>query len=178
MRVRLSRTKIVVGFLIALFLSGGSIISVGYEWLTARSDKAASVSAKALSADEKIHCQSIPDRALIEGAAARYVQAGIAHENGDQRTESNPWRYTSVSNFLKINPDCCEVLANIPGDYSPETQNLGAPYFDPPRLYAVRMAFKEWRSNNDTFIRHEVILVDCLGKAGGGPSFDLRRGIF
>ncbi|MBX5165249.1 MULTISPECIES: hypothetical protein [unclassified Rhizobium] len=176
---RPSTSKIVLAtaFLIALFLSSGAIIDLGYGWLTAPFDNAASFSAKALSAEEEIRCKSVTHEALIAGAADRYVQAGIAHEIGHQRTASNPWRYTSVSNFLAINPDCCEVLVTVPGDYSPETQSLGAPHSDPPRLYAVRIAFKEWRSDEDTFTRREVVLVNCFGKAGGGVSFDLRRGV-
>ncbi|MBY3266350.1 hypothetical protein HFO15_32695 [Rhizobium laguerreae] len=178
MRGRPSTTKLVLAtaFLIALFLSGGAILDLGYGWLTAPG-REASFSAKVLSAEEETRCKSASHAALIEGAADRYVQAGIAHEIGHQRTENNPWRYTSVSNFLEVNPDCCEVLANIPGDYSPKAQSLGAPHSDPPRLYAVRMAFKEWRSDEDTFTKHEVVLVNCFGKASGGVSFDLRRGI-
>lgn len=175
----LSATKFVLAtaFVIALFLSTGAVIKLGYGWLTAISGTEASFSAKALSTEEESRCKSVSDKALIEAAADRYVQAGIAHEIGQQRTQNNPWRYTSVSNFLEVNSGCCEVLASIPGDYSPKTQSLGAPHSVPPRLHAVRMAFKEWRGDDDTFTRHEVVLVNCFGKAGGGVSFDLKRGI-
>lgn len=173
-----SKLVLTTPFLLALFLSGGAIIDLGYRWLATPYGKEASFSTKDLSAGEEALCKSVSPEALIEGAADHYVQAGIAHETGHQRTQSNPWRYTSVSNFLEINPDCCEVLPNIPGDFSPKAQSLGAPHSDPPRLYAVRMAFTEWGSDEDTFTKHEVVLVNCFGKASEGASFDLKRGIF
>ncbi|MBB3564338.1 hypothetical protein FHX06_005702 [Rhizobium sp. BK512] len=174
-----ARFVLSIAFLAGLFWSSGIIMHLGYEWLATLSDNNARGSPyQALSAEQKVHCGSITSQAIIAGAIGRYVEAGIAHESGNQRAENNPWRYTSIANFMNINPDCCSVLARIPGDYSLETQRLGAPHLAPPKLYAVKMAFKEWQSDDHTFTKHDVVLVNCFGEATGGISFDLRRGIF
>lgn len=181
MRRWLLRARFVlsVAFLVGLFCAGGVILHLGYEWLTAPSDDNSRASPyQALSADQEVRCGSITPQAIVEGAIGHYVKLGIALRSSDHRAGNGPWRYTSIANFMKINPDCCSVLENIPGDYSLETQRLGAPHLFPPRLYAIKMAFKEWQSDDRTFTRHDVVLVNCFGEAAGGVSFDLRRGIF
>lgn len=173
-----TKSMLTLAFLAVLFWSSWATISFGVEWFMVPSaDKESASSYKVLSADEEVRCRNLPSRAIIETAIKRYVDAGIAFENARQPNENNPWRYSSINNFIEINPDCCEVLGRIPGDYSIESQRLGAPYSDPARLYAVKMAFKEWQSDNSTFTRYDVILINCLGEAGEGPSFDLRQGI-
>lgn len=174
-----ARWVLAILFLSVLFWSSWTIMHVGYAWLTTPVENNGRNSPyQAFSAEEEVRCGSITPEAIIEGAIGRYVEAGIAHESGHQRAESNPWRYTSIADFINTNPDCCSVLSRIPGDYSLEAQRLGAPHSNPPRLYAVKMAFKEWQSDDQTFTQHDVVLVNCFGQANGGISFDLRRGIF
>ncbi len=181
MRRWLSHARFVLGvaLIAVLFWSSETIIHVGYDWFATLSDNNGSNSAyHALSAQQQVRCESITPKAIVEGAIGRYVKAGTTHISGHERAKNNPWRYTSTANFMDINPDCCSVLARIPGDYSLETQRLGAPHSVPPRLYAVKMAFKEWESDDQTFTKYDVVLVNCFGDANGGFSFDLHRGIF
>ncbi|MBB3453156.1 hypothetical protein FHT86_001412 [Rhizobium sp. BK313] len=164
-------------FVAVLFWSSWAVIHIGFDWSTKGNKSDRKLLLSDMSSEQEFQCQNITSQAVVEGAIRRFVEAGVSIGKQRDRTGSNPWRYTSVANFMEINPDCCELLERIPGDYSIETQRLGAPHSNPPRLYAVRLAFKEWTSDERTFTQRTVVLVNCFGKAGTGPSFDLRRGI-
>ena len=127
-----ARFALPIAFLAVLFGSSGTIIHIGYAWFTTASESNGHIRPyRTLSAEEELRCRSITPTAIIEAAIARYVEVGIAHEKGNQRAENNPWRYTSVADFMDLNPDCCGILARIPDDYSLATQGLGEPHSDP-----------------------------------------------
>jgi hypothetical protein len=181
MRWWFSRARFVLAaaFVAVLFLSTGVAVQATYHWFVTPSQSYDRNSPdQNLSAEQQARCGTVTPQAIIEGAIRRYVDADTMHESTPQPSQNNSSRYTSTENFLALNPDCCSVLAQIPGDYLPETQRLGAPYLFPPRLYAVKMAFKERLSDDRTLTKHDVVLVNCFGESRAGYSFDLHRGVF
>ena len=164
-------------FLGALFWSNWAILRVGFAWIMKPPvDSELSYLPPPLSPLREAECRAIDKGKIIESAIGYYVKSSMNLSESDPN-EKHYLRYTSLRDFMGNNPNCCEVLDRIPGDYSIKTQRLGAPHSDPPRLYAVRVSYKVWAPDDTTSTRTQVRLVDCFGNVGRGASFDLRRGI-
>lgn len=123
----------------------------------------AAAPAEALSPAEKAKCDSVQTDELIDAPILRLVRAGQSFSATAMPGEINPLPYNSVIEFKSKNPDCCEVLPEIPGDFPVRIQRLGSPYQSPPRIFAVGLRYFE-ASKNGLINRHKIYLVSCLGK--------------
>lgn len=164
-------------FLGALFWSNWAILCVGFAWIMKPPvDSELSYLPPPLSPLREAKCRAIDKGKIVESVIDDYVETAKLLSESDPNGKQS-LRYTSPRDFMEENPDCCELLDRIPGDYSIKTQRLGAPHSDPPRLFAVRVSYKVWAPDDTTSVRTKVRLVDCFGRIGKGPSFDLRRGM-
>jgi hypothetical protein len=119
----------------------------------------------ALTPAEEAQCQSVQTNELIDAPIHRLVRAGQSFSSTGKPRELNPLPYRSVVEFKSKNPDCCQILPQIPGDYPLQIQRLGTPYENPPRVYAIRLHYLE-NSARGPVDKYKTYLVSCLSEVG------------
>jgi hypothetical protein len=131
--------------------------------------------AHALTTQEKLDCAQVSQEHLVDAAIRDIVNASGAISQRAKGDAHDFLPYRSIAEFKVKNPDCCEVLPNIPGDFDPAVQKLGGRFLKPPRVYAVRMSYFEARKDGDTKV-YKTSLISCLGKSGSEYEIIKRMG--
>ncbi len=111
-------------------------------------------------------CRRITEAEIVDGAVQWLVDVGHYYDRNlgsPGLSDINPYPYPSVAEFKAQNPDCCQVLPRIPGDFPVATQKLGEENNGYRSLFAVKMVFLE---NTKTGFkkRHDTLLINCFGK--------------
>lgn len=115
-------------------------------------------------------CRKITETEIIDGAIEWFVDIGNyynRHRGNPGLSEVNPYPYSTVAEFKAKNPDCCQILPQIPGDFPAATQKLGKENAGYRSLFAVKMAFLE---NTRTGLkkRYDTLLINCFGQRPKG----------